>query len=114
MKILFESKNYTPIMFLAITITSIILLFTFVDFVQDINEGITAYAIAQQDLDSNQSQIPTNITEEQGEIYTTQAWSIFYIIILAIITLVAFLSIALKRIVQKNIKNEETKPEGMI
>tara|TARA_Y100000310_G_scaffold13253_1_gene13548 strand:- start:1464 stop:1808 length:345 start_codon:yes stop_codon:yes gene_type:complete len=110
----FESKNYTLIMFLAITLTSIILLFTFVDFVQDVNEGVTAYAIAQQN--PNQQQTQTNITaeQEQGEIYTMQAWSIFYVAIGVIIILVGFLSVVLKRTVQKNIKDKEKNQEGMV
>jgi hypothetical protein len=118
MKTFFESKNYTSIMFLAILVTSIILLFTFVNLVQDIDNGITAHAIAQQNIGSSQPppRIPANLTKEslEGEIYTTQAWSIFYIVLIVIITIVAFLAITLKKTIQKNIKSEETKPEGMV
>ena len=115
MKTFFENKNYTSIMFLAITITSILLLFTFVDFVQDVDEGITAYAIAQQN-DSNPLQANENITEEQtqGKIYTVWAWSIFYIIVVVIIVLVAILLIILKRTVQGNIKEEDEKQEEIV
>jgi len=115
----FENKNYPIIMFLAIITLSIILLFSFINFVEDVNKGLTTYAIQQQADEYKQQQ---NITpnkeilenmakelesEQETEVYTMQAWSIFYIIIIVVIILVAVLSITLKRTIQKNIKQED-------
>jgi len=99
-----EHKNYPTIMFLALTIISLIVLFGFVDFVDDVDKGFTAYAIQQQNITP---EVPAEITEEKiGEVYTMQAWSIFYIFLISLIILVALVSIVLKRTVQKNIIGE--------
>ena len=118
----FESKNYPTIMFLALILLSIIILFSFVNFVQDVDEGLTAYAIAQQERIEQPAEqelinqiTEQNITEsEEAEIYTTKAWSIFYIIIIAIIILVAAFSIILKKTIQRNIKEEDKEQKGMV
>ena len=111
MMAIFKNKQYPELMFLLITILSIIILFSFVDFVQDIDKGFTAYAIQQQNITPTQS---INATEkETGEIYTIQAWGIFYLIIIVVILLIAFLAIILKKTVQKEIKEEEEEREAI-
>ena len=103
----FEHKNYPSIMFLALTIISLTVLFGFVDFVEDIDKGFTAYVISQQNITPEST--PTITEEKIGKVYTIQAWSIFYILIISLILLIAFISIVLKKTIQKNIKKEEEK-----
>jgi len=110
----FESKNYPTIMFLAITIFSIIVLFGFVDFVDDVDKGFTAYVVAQQNITP---ELPINITEElepEREVYTIQAWSIFYTIIITVIIFVALSAIVLKNTIKKNIKEEDKQREAFL
>ena len=119
-----ESKNYHSIMFLLLIITSLILLFNFVDFVEDIDKKITAYAIGDNITDSETDQlaeqtqtdqIPEQTAEQieiesenqEGKVYTTGAWSIFYIILILIIILAAVLFITLKNTIEENILKEE-------
>lgn len=105
-KAFFESKNYNSIMFLLLTIVSILVLFNFVNFIEEINSGVTAYAIAEQNI--TQQTPKTNLTSENsGEMYTFQAWSIFYIGLITIIASIIFLSLNLKNTIQKNIEEEE-------
>lgn len=122
----FDHKDYPTIMFLAITFVSILLLFNFVNFIEEIDKGITAYAIQNQEENKNITPTVQEVKEEEliskpispepeieeneleGEMYTTFAWGIFYIIILAIIVLFAILSITLKNTVNTNIIEENS------
>ena len=123
-----ETKNYRSIMFLLLIITSLILLFNFIDFVESIDKKITAYAINDNltDLETeqlaeqtqtnqipDQSEIDPETESEQGKVYTTSAWSIFYIILIIIIILAAVLFITLKNTIEENIVEEE-KQKGVI
>lgn len=108
---IFEHKNYPTIMFLGLIVISMIVLFSFVDFVEDIDKGFTAYVIQQQNITPELAE-PT-ISDEVGEVYTMQAWSIFYVIIIFAIILVVALSLILKNTIQKNIA-EEDKERGFI
>ena len=105
----FESNNYPTIMFLVIIIFSIVLLFSFVDFVDDVDKGFTAYAIQEQNI-TNEETItqPPIKTKLEGEAYTIQAWGIYYISILIIIILVTFLSIVLKNTIKQDITKEDS------
>ena len=104
-------------MFLAITLTSIILLFNFVSSIEEIDNQITAYAIQEQEESEEPEEVIIQEPEIEnkkdlnknleGEIYTTFAWGMFYIIIIVLIALFAVLAIILKNTISKNIKNEE-------
>jgi hypothetical protein len=107
---IFESNNYPTIMFLAIMLVSIILLFNFVSFVEEIDNGITAYAIKENNATPEiKEETKPIVTEDklEGEVYTTFSWGIFYIIIIIIILLLAVLSITLKNTIKTNITEED-------
>ena len=103
----FEHKDYPTIMFLGLIIVSMIVLFSFVDFVDEVNKGFTAYVVQQQNV-PEYSVGAVNISEaEIGEVYTIQAWSIFYVVLIVVIVLVVFLFVILKRTIEKNMEEEE-------
>jgi len=110
---IFESKNYPTIMFLAIILTSIILLFNFINFVEEINNQITGYAISEQEEQNTTSEIQEKAKPLIGEVYTTFAWGIFYIIIIIIVIIFTILSIILKNTIKINLI-EEDKTRGFL
>ena len=103
----FEHEDYPKIMFLGLIVMSMVVLFSFVDFVDDVNNGFTAYVIQEQNMAQDIPVLVNASGSEVGEIYTIQAWSIFYVAIIITIVLVAILFVILKRTVQKNIEEED-------
>jgi len=111
-----EHPNYPTLMFLMIILTSLIILFSFVDFVEDIDKEFTAYVIQQQELTPEipepKIQEEINLTaEDKGKVYSLQAWGIFYTLIISVIILIAVLSVILKNTIKKNIKEKEKQRE---
>jgi len=105
----FEKKIHSPIRFLSIMVLSLIILFGFVGFIEYDN-GITGYAVNEDNLTKVDKVVGDG---DVGEVYTTKAWGIFYIFIISLVTLVAFVSVILKKTIWQNIA-EETKSGGFV
>ena len=102
-------------MFLAISLMSIILLFSFVNSLEEIDNQITTHAVKEQETQEEEKEIikepipqKTLKNNLEGEVYTSFAWGMFYIIIWAILAFLAILTIVLKNTISKNIKQEES------
>lgn len=98
MKNIFESQNYTAIMYLSTIIVSILILFSFVSLMEDMRKKaefkvqMTAYSVNEGSYAGEESSIRPQI--------------VFYLIILGLITLIFLVATSLKATVIKNIEKE--------
>jgi hypothetical protein len=112
---IFDSKYYPKIMFLAITVVSLLLLFNIVSITDQIKVNIEKKSITgfASSIDNSNNSIlnvinVTNSTKsDKGEIYSTQSYMIYYILIVGIIAGIFITFSVLRSTVLKNIQREE-------
>lgn len=102
---IFERKNYSTMMFILITLVLILLLFSFINIIQDLEKNtsynkklkfLTGYTISENLGSNNSIQNKSN----QIELYSEQSYVAFYLIIISTITgiFIVLLIILLPRI----------------
>ena len=115
---IFDSKYYPKIMFLALIVVSLLLLFNIVNITDKIKiniekKSITGFA-TEIDRTINPATNTNNITNEanhsikpEQEIYTTSSYAMYYSLILGIIAAILITFFVLRSTIMKNIEIEE-------
>lgn len=112
---IFDSKYYPKIMFLAITVVSLLLLFNIVNITDKIKTNIESKPITgfatNIDNSDNFSNNVTNATNSSTaprlEMYTARSYTMYYGLIIGIIAAIFITFTVLRSTILKNIKMEE-------
>ena len=113
-----NSKYYPKIMFLAITVVSLLLLFNIVNIMDQVKmniekKSITGFATEIDRTNSPPNNIPnetnssTHSTQPKQEIYTTTSYTMYYSLIIGIIAAIFIIFSVLRSTIVKNIEVEE-------
>lgn len=113
---IFDSKYYPRIMFLAITVVSLLLLFNIVNITDKIKTNIDKKPITgfatEIDRTNNSPENLTNYTgSPKSEIYTTRSYAMYYSLIIGIIAAIFITFFVLRSTIMKNIEIEEKSRE---
>lgn len=115
---IFDSKYYPKIMFLAITVVSLLLLFNIVNIMDQVkmnleNKPITGFVTGIDRTNNSPNNInnisnKTNSSSQpEQEIYTTRSYAMYYSMIIGIIAAIFITFSVLKSTIIKNIEIEE-------
>ena len=108
-----KSKNYPRIMYLALIVVSLLILFTMVNILDTANEKfhhrLTGFAVSENGkINNSDSNITGNNDEKNNsEIYTSKPYIIFYIFIVGILVAIVLTFFILSSTIKKNIDEEE-------
>jgi len=122
---IFDSKYYPKIMYLAITVVSLLLLFNIVNITDQVKMNIEKKSITgfASEIDRTNNTL-SNISKEtiptkaisnktissiqpKQEIYTTSSYAMYYVLIIGIIAAIFITFTILRSTILKNIKIEE-------
>jgi len=86
---LFESERYTPFMFIAISLVTLLILFNFINILGDtksgvdLNNKIGLTGLAVGDVEGgDEKTVEEEIVGDSSELYTVKAYSAYYFIII--------------------------------
>ncbi len=113
-----NSKYYPKIMYLALIVVSLLILFNFVNIIQDANnlekKAITGFAIENNTNKTqlSKTEIPKQEKEEipkeeKQELYSAKSYMMFYFLIIGIIATIFITFLSLKSTVKKDIEIED-------
>ena len=103
MEDLFNSNKSFRFAYLSAIIFSVLVIFSFVLVIENFEKRITGNAIGDN---STNNKTDENL-EEKGELYSTDSYVMFYMIIIGVIAFIFIVSLILKSTIENNIKNEE-------
>ena len=116
---IFDSKYYPKVMFLAITVISLLLLFNIVDIMEEAKVNyeykiITGYSAINEKIDNSKTNPPiikindtNSSSSNKQEVYSTKSYAMYYGLIIGIIAALFITFSVLRSTVLNNIKREE-------
>ena len=99
----FNSHKNISFAYLSAIIFSVLVIFSFVLVIENFEKRITGNLIEDNTINNKTDE---NF-EEKGELYSTDSYVMFYMIIIGVIAFIFIVSLILKSTIENNIKNEE-------
>lgn len=106
---MFKNKSYPAMMYLLLSVVSILIVFSFVNIVEDMDkkleQKISGLAVLDNNLTNQTNTSESNLTKE--EMHSMKSYLAFNTILISIIVLIFIVSFVLRSTILSNIKKED-------
>ncbi len=109
---LLNSKHYPRIMYLALIVVSLLILFNLINIIDIANDKIkdrslTGFAIENNNNNTSNNSTTDKSSSKKSELYTSRSYMIFYSFIIGLIVAIFITFLILRSTINKNIELEE-------